>query len=160
MERGVCAKYQRLWAGVTDRKGLFDMGMSIQGVEFFADSIAFGWGDVKAEYVADNFADLVNGKYISKQDGYTSEMYIGEQSRTITARTTLLVLVGVTKAVVNIPEYSACMIYLCGSCDVEINNNGTLRLYDYGDNISYVHNATDAKYKKKKIEKTQWPKKI
>ncbi len=155
----MCAKYQRLWAGVTDKKGLFDMGMSIQGVEFFADSIAFGWGDVSAEYVTDNFADLINGEYISRQDGYTSEMYIGEQNKMITARTTLLVLVGVTKAVVCIPKYSACTIYLCGGCDVEINNDGMLKLYDYGENISYVHNASDAKYDKKEIKETQWQKK-
>lgn len=156
----MCAEYTQWWAGVKNKKDLFDMSMSMQGVEFLSDSIAFGWGSVDAEYILTNFAEYINGEYISKQGGYTSEMFVGEQNKTITARATLLVLVGVKKAVINIPKYSACTICLCGECDVEINNEGRLRVYDYGKNTAYVHNAADAKYGRIEITKTQWQKKI
>lgn len=155
LERDICAKYKRWWAGVTDKKGLFDMSMSIQGVEFIVDSIAFGWGTLDKQYIAENFAEFINGKYVSRQEGYTSEMYVGEQNKAITPRSTLLVLVGVTKAVINLDEYSACTIYVCGGCDIEINNKGILKLVRYGeDNNCIVHN--DGKYTTETITETQW----
>lgn len=156
LERNICAKYKRWWAGVTSRKGLFDMSMSVQGIEFIADSIAFGWGTLDREYITENFAEFINGKYISRQDGYTSEMYVGEQSKAITPRSTLLVLVGVTKTVINLDEYSVCTIYVCGGCDIEINNKGYLKLVRYGENTVITRSSAGAIYRTAAIDKTQW----
>ena len=72
---GLCGEYKKKWDSCTSKKELMDLVLDSNGVEFLADAITFGWG-CSQEFLLNEFADFINGRYQRKKDGYTSELYV------------------------------------------------------------------------------------
>lgn len=127
---GLCKKYKEKWDLCSNKKQLVDMSLDINGVEFMADSIAFGWG-LSKEYLQEEFGEFMNGNYQSEENGYTSEMFIGASGIT-RVKSTLLLVAYCDDLEIEIPEYMACRIYVCGGSRVQIRNRGHVEIYEYG----------------------------
>lgn len=126
---GLCGKYKSAWDDVTDAKGLFDLAMSVDGVEYLADGIAFGWGLTK-DYLLREFDGFINGKYVSRQNGYTSAMFVGGDGE-VTVNTTVVLFVG-HKGKIRVPRSTVSKIYLCDDCEVDLLCEGRCEAYLYG----------------------------
>ena len=131
---GLCGQYKDKWDGCCDKRALVNMALDSNGIEFMADSIAFGWG-LSKEYLQGEFGEFMNGLYQCREKGYTSEMYIGAHG-VVSVKSTL-VLVGYCKDLeIHIPEHTVCRIYVCGGSRVRVENMGECELFEYGaDNI-------------------------
>lgn len=128
LSHNICDDFASRWDGCQSNKQIFDMGMHVQGVPFICRSIAEKWG-MSPEYIADRFRSFINGKYISEQNGYDSEMYCLYDG-TITARTTILTVVG-CKVTIDIPKNHVCNIYAAESV-LRIEGDGECHVYRYG----------------------------
>ena len=73
---GLCGEYKGKWDSAASKRELINMALDSNGIEFMADSIAFGWG-LSKEYLLKEFGEFANGFYQCNEHGYTSEMYIG-----------------------------------------------------------------------------------
>lgn len=142
---GLCGQYKTMWDACRNKKDLMNMALDANGVEFMADSIAFGWG-LSKEYLMKEFGDFINGKYQRNKGGYKSRMYVGYEGD-ITIDSTITLLVG-CKGKVIVPCSMVGNIYICGGCDIDVKNDGVVYLYTYADN-NKVH-------KNGKTEVIQW----
>lgn len=128
---GLCGQYKTMWDACRNKKDLIDMALDANGVEFMADSIAFGWG-LSKEYLMKEFGDFINGKYQRNKGGYKSRMYVGYEGD-ITIDSTITLLVG-CKGKVIVPCSMVGNIYICGGCDIDVKNDGVVYLYEYAGN--------------------------
>lgn len=128
---GLCGQYKTMWDACRNKKDLIDMALDANGVEFMADSIAFGWG-LSKEYLMKEFGDFINGKYQRNKGGYKSRMYVGYEED-ITIDSTITLLVG-CKGKVIVPCSMVGNIYICGGCDIDVKNDGVVYLYEYAGN--------------------------
>lgn len=126
---GLCDEYKAAWNSVKDKKGLVDLALDANGVEFVAKSVAEGWG-LPIGYMAENFGDYANENYVRDKGGYTSKLYVG-YGGDIFQPATLNLLVGCDTSVL-VPECSVCKIYVCGRSNVRIRCVGKCYVYVHG----------------------------
>ena len=78
----LCASYKAAWRKCgTDKEKLVRMAMNQQALPYFHAHCFSGFG-LSKEYILDNFADYVNGKYTGidvdgVEDGYKTQLYAG-----------------------------------------------------------------------------------
>lgn len=155
---GLCGEYKKKWDSCASKKELIDLVLDSNGVEFLADAITFGWG-CSQEFLLNEFADFINGKYQRKKDGYTSELYVEPHGK-IELRSTLTVIAGGRASVIVPPNFFG-RVYVCGDGGSLIfgSNGGSIELFVYGENERAVTKyATSLKVKRKDIKESQWRK--
>lgn len=152
---GLCGQYGKRWDGCSSKRDLVNMALDGNGIEFMADSIAFGWG-LSKEYLQREFGDFMNGNYQCIEKGYTSEMYIGV-SGVVCARSTLLLVGYCNDFKVVVPKNMACRIYMCGGSKVNIENRGHAEIYEYGtDNIIHIIDYDGSYSLRQAVSKSKW----
>lgn len=151
---GLCGEYKKKWDDCDTRQGLVDMALDSNGIEFMADSIAFGWGLPK-DFLLKEFSDYVNGAYQCHEEGYTSEMYLSAHG-TLKACTSLLLIAYCDGLKIEIPEHAFCRVYVCGCGKVLIENKGRCELYDYGVNEVKCIDCGDSSISHNKIPTSKW----
>lgn len=129
---GLCDKYKVKWDGCKTKKDLVDIALDSQGIDFIADSIAFGWG-LSKEYLLSNFGEFANGFYQRIKGGYTSEMYVGAHG-VVNLKSTLTLVAYCDDLEIHIPEHCVGQIFICGGSKVRIENKGVVELFEYGTN--------------------------
>lgn len=138
---GLCGEYKERWDNAKDKKDLIDIVLDANGVEFLCDGCAFGWG-LAPEYIESAFSDFINGKYISKQKGYTSALYVNN-TEDVEINTTIATFIN-CKCTVRVSVNQASKIYMVNSA-IEFINNGHLELIAYGNenHKTITHNSGD-----------------
>lgn len=127
---GLCGEYGELWNAAEDKEQLMLMALSANGLQFLAESFANTWG-LTTEYAVKTFGQYMNGQYLCKQNGYTTEMYCSFEGE-ITARATATLVVA-SNATIKTPRGRAVQIHLSGKNNVVIDCDGSCRLYVYGN---------------------------
>lgn len=125
----MCDEYYDRWDSCRSNKQIMDMALGVKAVDFLCDSIAKGWG-ISSEYISDRFKSFINGKYVSKQKGYTSKMYC-KFDGDITADTTIVTLID-SVVVLNVPNTSICEVYCTGKCKITVYGEGRAAFVCYG----------------------------
>ena len=131
---GLCGDYKGMWDNSTTQKDLVDMAADINGADFLCASVAKGWGLTK-DFLLSNFNGLINGGYIAKcgkDNGYTSEIYIGHNGD-ITVRTTILIVL-YSDVIIHVPVNHVCRIFAAGNTNISVECNGVCELIDYTPN--------------------------
>ena len=155
---GLCEEYRRKWDLACTKDELVRMAIDSNGVEFLADSIAFGWG-VGKDYILREFDGYVNGKHLCGEDGYTSEMFVGAYGG-VTTRATITLFAYCDKYLdVEIPAGIVSRVYVCGGSRIRIHCKGSLELYVYGtDNIVDCVEYEGSKVVRKDVCLSEWVK--
>lgn len=117
---GLCGEYKAKWDGARDKGGLMEIALDSNGVEWVCQMA--NKGVLGKDMVLSDFGEYINGKYVRKKGGYTSELY-AYYNGTITLRTTLLVIMGGDVEVV-VPEYHVGRIYVCCGAKVRVTGKG------------------------------------
>lgn len=82
LRHGLCSEWDSRWSACRSRKEIFDMGATIDGMEFVRRMLNEGWGFGKDE-LESMFSHYINGRYISEHGGkYRSEAWIGFKGET------------------------------------------------------------------------------
>lgn len=126
---GICADYLDRWSGCRSKREVFDLGCTIEGLEYLAKGIRDGWGFSVAE-IKSIFAKYTDGRYTSiRHPGtdreYDSEIWCGYDGD-ITVGTTCMGIFGCTGNVY-VKPFHACHVFLDPSSDVEIYCPSTSR---------------------------------
>lgn len=153
---GLCGEYKKKWDACGDKRALVGMALDSNGVEFMADSIAFGWG-LSRDFLLKEFGEYANGAYQCHERGYTSEMYIGARGE-LTARSTILLVAYCDDLRIEVPERFACRVYVCGGSKVEIRNLGATELFVYGDGNAIEQTIRGGVATRTDIKESQWRK--
>lgn len=109
----LCSDYENKVNKAVSNKRLMDIVLDANGVSYLCEMSNKGF-KLPYEVITGRFNNFINGKYVSSHSrrggiGYTSEMFCRHNGK-ITARTTLLVLLG------------------C-DCNVVVPNNHIVRIY-------------------------------
>ena len=157
---GLCDEYKGKWDSCKSLKDLIDVALDINGIEFLADSMSFGWG-MTPERLASDFHDYINGRYQrTKRDGYTSEMYVNYTSP-ITLRSTLTLIVG-CDVEVKLPAVFAGALYVAGNSHVRLmphldGLHGSLDVMVYGDaEFSLLDPNINATINLSEVKQSEW----
>jgi len=150
---GLCGEYKGLWDSAQSQEELLRIALDANGIEFVADSIAFGWG-LSKDYILKHFSDYINGEYTCRQNGYNSELFVGKEGD-VTVSSTLNLFAYCGKLKINIPKNFVCKLYVCGGGDVSIDNCGDIELYVYGDCNVGVLNLRSTSHRMD-IKKSSW----
>lgn len=144
---GLCGDYKGRWDSSTNQKDLVDMAADINGADFLCSSVAKGWGLTK-DFLINNFNGLINGDYVAKcgkDNGYTSEIYIGHKGD-ITVRTTILIVL-YSDTTIHVPINHVCMIFAAGNTNIFVECNGVCDFVCYSDNnMRYIVNGNSGKF--------------
>jgi len=152
---GLCGQYKGKWDGCNSKQDLVRMALDSNGIEFMADSIAFGWG-LSKDYLLREFGEFMNGFYRCREKGYTSEMYIGAHG-VLSVKSTLLLIGYCDDLEIEIPEHTVCRIYVCGGSRVRIENKGSVEIYEYGtDNIIKLIEYDGSYSLRESVSKSKW----
>lgn len=138
---GLCGEYKGKWDNSTAPKDLADIALDINGADFLCSSVAKGWGLTK-DFLLSNFNGLINGDYVAKcgkENGYTSEIYIGHKGD-ITVRTTILIVL-YSDVTIHVPINHVCRIFSAKNTFVRVKCNGICDFVDYSD--IYLHFFVD-----------------
>lgn len=135
-KENLCSEYVHKWDACGSRKQYIDLALSTKGVDYLCDSIAKGWG-ISPQYICNSFNAFINGRYISLQNGYESEMYCQHKGE-VKARTTVI-LVLESEIEIEVPKSYVCHIYVAGKSTVNVKGEGECILICYGDNIESKH---------------------
>ena len=153
---GLCGEYKDRWDKCSNKKELIDLALDSNGVEFLADAITFGWG-CSQEFLLNEFADFINGRYQRKKNGYTSELYVHLKG-TIILQSTITLVVGGDADII-VPDNFVGKLYICGGSHLIFSHNrGELELYVYGDSNVKEKSGTSLKVNRKDIKESQWSK--
>jgi hypothetical protein len=128
---GLCDEYRRRWDACRTRRELVDMALDSNGIEFVADSLAFGWG-LDIACVKSRFGDFINGGYVRCGDGYTSELYV-DGGGVLTLRSTLTLLCR-CRLDIDVPAGFVSRVYVCGGRAV-LHGGGRVEAIVYGDGV-------------------------
>ena len=130
---GLCGRYKGAWDECSSPQDLCDLATDINGLAFLCDACSFGWGGTfNADYIADRFADFINGRYTRNKDGYTTALYCKDEG-VVYARTTALCLIDCTSTVI-VPHDSMVEILVGGNSDITVMNLGKItKLAIYGN---------------------------
>lgn len=153
---GLCGQYKEIWDNCKSKKDLVDAAIDANGIEFMADSIAFGWGLDKG-FLITEFDEYINGKYRRIKDGYSSELHVGEENNTISVISTLNLFAYSKNVTIYVPQNSFCRIYLAKCSNVCIKNDGKFELYVYGSfgNIEISGKKADS-FTRRDILSSEW----
>lgn len=152
---GLCGEYKGKWDSAASKRELVNMALDSNGIEFMADSIAFGWG-LSKEYLLKEFGEFANGFYQCNEHGYTSEMYIGAHG-VIKARSTIILVAYCKDLEIEVPENMVTRIYVCGKSEVRIECKGKCDLIEYGeDNDVKIIGYDDANMTLGTIYVSEW----
>lgn len=138
-KNNLCAEYSEKWDACHSNKQIIDMAFGAKGVDYLCDTIAKGWG-ISPNVICEKYKSFINGRYVSQQDGYTSQMYCQFMGN-ITADTTLLCLID-CDVTVNVPNASICEIYCTGKCNVTVYGEGRAAFICYGNPDDIVITGT------------------
>lgn len=155
---GLCGEYKKKWDECNTKQDLVDMALDSNGVEFMADSIAFGWG-LSKDYLLREFGKYANGAYKCHEGGgYTSEMYVGAHG-TLKSGTAILLVAYCDDLKIVIPEYAFCRIYVCGGSKILIENNGKCEVLNYGPNdIKCIGLNSSPSFSQEEVLSSKWSK--
>lgn len=148
-KENLCEEYSQMWDSCGSLKQYMDMALSTKGVDYLCDSIAKGWG-ISPEHICDRFSRFINGRYISKQKGYESELYCGYNGN-ITVRTTILTLIN-CKCDIYLPINNICEIYVTGESTIHIKGAGQCVFICYGEEAN-INIIADNEVRMKRINK-------
>lgn len=151
---GLCDEYKDKWDKCSTKRDLVKMALDSNGIEFMADSIAFGWGMSK-EYLLKEFGEFMNGLFICDEGGYTSEMFVGAHG-VVKSRSTLMLVAYCDDLEIIVPENTFCRIYVCGGSKVYMNSFGVAYLVVYGSNNHITRAHMDGVVTRKDITESQW----
>lgn len=155
---GLCDQYRGKWDACKSKRELVDLALDSNGVEFMADSMAFGWGLGK-DYLLREFGEWMNGFYISREGGYTSEMYVGAHG-VLNTRSALLLVAYCGGLEIIVPEHHVCRIYVCGGSKARIECLGDAEVVEYGvDNDVCIVEHDGARLQHHKVTSSGWTKK-
>lgn len=143
MTEGICEEYISLWDKCKNKKNIIDMACGVKAVDYLLDSIAKGWG-LDSSFIENSFDSFINGRYVSAQKGYSSEMYCRYEGKII-ARTTILTLID-CNCEVYIPKNFSCTIYVSKNCNVVTRGEGKCVCVCYGNGIRI--NFNNRQYKR------------
>ena len=129
-KNNLCQEYTDIWDSCKNNKQVFDMAVGAKGVDYLCDTIAKGWG-ISPSVISERFRPFINGRYISKQNGYTSSMYC-EYKGEFTASTEVLAIIK-SDVVISIPKNMICEIYTVGVCKIKLTGEGRCVVISYGD---------------------------
>lgn len=133
----LCTEYNEKWNNATDAKKLIDMALDAKGIEFVAASSNTAWG-LSTKFIEKNFPDFCNGKYVSHNKGYTSEMFVGVKGKEITPKATLALFIE-CDAKISISQYGAHHLYFdknCSDVEIHIGENAIAEVYVFGDSTN------------------------
>lgn len=135
IKSGICDEYKERFFSCNSKKELFEMALSVKAIDYLFDSIAKGWG-ISSQEICNRFPNLINGRYILKEKGYTSKLYCKYSDKDIVCDTTLLALIDCDCDVI-VPKNHICEIYVVNS-NINIKGNGVAFVVSYGEkaNIS------------------------
>ena len=153
---GLCGQYKSIWDGCKSKKDLIDTAIDANGIEFMADSIAFDWG-LSKEFILSEFGEYINGKYQRMRDGYSSELYVGAESNTISVRSTLNLFAYCDGVTTFVPNGCFCRIYLVKCHNAHIKNDGKFELVVYGEcsNIT-IDSQKQHLFTRRDVLKSEW----
>jgi hypothetical protein len=153
-KEGMCDRYAVLWDECGSKKGLMDLALTSQGIDFVCDGIAKGWG-ISVEEIERRFGRYINGAYVHEDDdGYSSVMYCGYEG-SIDVDTTLVVLID-SDVVLSVPDWLVCDIYASGKVNISIVGGGRVRLIAYGDAGDVVVESVDSGCRFRRVQKNGW----
>ena len=134
----VCEKFREMLKEARSMKGVFDIALRTEGIEFICKSVEEGWSPTKQE-IWDNFKPYLNGKYV--HDGkYSSVMYCGFKGKVFCDKTVMCLLW--CDAEIVVPKNRICMIYVAGEgSTVRVTGEGRSVVYCYGG--ASAGNATE-----------------
>lgn len=127
---GLCDTFAQKWSACRSKKQLYDLACDVNSLEYLADMIARGHG-LPPEYLTKEFGQFLNGKYIHKDNGYTSCIYCQPPEDAIKIGTTATLIIGFKGAVV---VERPCRLYLCKS-DVTIIGTTQPEAYLYNSSV-------------------------
>lgn len=153
MER-ICDRYADSWDSACSKKGLMDLALTSQGLDFLCDGIVKGWG-ISVDEIRRRFGKYINGRYVYEDEsGYTSVMYCGYEG-SIDVESTLVALID-SDVVLFVPDWHVCDIYASGKVSVSIVGGGRVRLIAYGDAGDVVVDSVDSGCRFRRVQKSHW----
>lgn len=126
---GLCGVYKEQWDCASGARELVDIALDANGIEFMAESVGGGWG-LSPGYLSRTFGEYINGEYLSRQGGYSSELWVSHSGEVV-PRGTLSLFVD-CEGCITIPKGRVCRVYLTSCCDVEIACEGECEVLCYG----------------------------
>lgn len=127
---GMCSEYYGIWDECHSNRQIADMALGVKALDFLFDGISKGWG-ASPEYIAIRFKSFINGRYVSKQKGYTSKMYC-MYSGEVEADTTILSFINSTIDLL-VPKNAICEVYCVGKCKISVTCFGEAKFICYGN---------------------------
>ena len=123
---GLCGEYKAKWDAAGDKKGLMEIALDSNGVEWVCQMA--DRGVLTKETVLSDFGEYINGRFVRNKDGYTSEIY-AYYNGTVVMRTTLLVIMGGRVDVI-VPRNRLGNIYTCCNAKVRVAGEGRAEVMD------------------------------
>lgn len=149
--RGLCGEFSGLWDAAASQKDLADMALRIDGVQFMAEGAANGWG-LRPAYIRENFPGYVNGAYMGRMKGYTSEMWADYRGGDwIEFRATLALILGCDMRV-RIHAGRVVDLHVSGGSCLDIECEGVAYMSVYGENDIAVKTAGKGRCVKRMVE--------
>lgn len=156
---GLCDQYRAKWNACKSKRELVDLALDGNGIEFMADSMAFGWGLGK-DYLLREYGEWMNGFYRSREDGYTSEMYVGAHG-VVNVRSALLLVAYCDDLEIVVSEHNVCRIYVCGGSKVRVECLGDAELVVYGeDNDVTIVEHDGSRLRQRAVPSSEWKKNV
>lgn len=157
---GLCDDYKTRWDSCNSKEELVKLALTINGVEFLADSIAFKWGLTK-EYIAKEFGEyLCNTEKhaILAESGYTSEMYAMIYDGVINPHGALNLIIS-CNCTIKLYDKFLGFIYVCDGSTLKIDASKSkeLRLFVYGsdNNITFTDRG-NGKITIEEVQRSKW----
>lgn len=157
---GLCDDYTIRWNKCSSKEELMKLALTINGVEFLADSIAFRWG-LSKEYIVKEFGDYLcstERHTVLSERGYTSEMYAMVNGGVIKPYGSLSLIISCNCSITLYNNFMG-FIYICDGSIVNIDASLSkeLRLFVYGDtnNITFSDKG-NGKIFIENIQKSKW----
>lgn len=135
----MCGQYGEALDSYASNKQLADIAMGVQAFDTICISTSEGWG-ISSNFFHTRLKNFINGKYISKQKGYTSKLYC-EYNGDITSDTTVMLLINCNANIV-IPNCYISEIYCVGKCKINVCGAGRVAFICYGNPEDIVITGT------------------
>lgn len=124
---GVCKAFADKVENVGSKKQLMDVALSVAALPWICENICKG--NITPEEIAYSFSSFINGRYVRREDGYTSAIFCNPDTEEIVVNTTAVLIIGFYGRVV-VPKNHVCEVHLCKS-NVRFRGKGHIELYAY-----------------------------
>lgn len=125
---GLCKEYTAKVNNAGSKKQLVDVAMDANGLSWICSSIARGWG-LSPEYISQNYAPFLNGRYVFDGNGYSSTIYC--QNNHVNVNTTAAAIID-CQGTINVKR--VCELHIANS-RVTITGNARCVVYLYNSTI-------------------------